>query len=52
VTFIGTHLRYEGGELDLQNVQFVRCRFGFPADARGAALANAIATGHKTFSVH
>jgi hypothetical protein len=52
VTFIGTRLRYEGGELDLQNVQFVRCRFGFPADARGAALANAIATGHKTFSVH
>jgi hypothetical protein len=51
VTFIGTRLRYEGGELDLQNVQFVRCRFGFPADARGAALANAIAAGHKTFSV-
>jgi hypothetical protein len=52
VTFIGTRLRYEGGELDLQNVRFVRCRFGFPADARGAALANAIATGHKTFSVN
>jgi hypothetical protein len=52
VTFMGTRLRYEGGELDLQNVRFVRCRFGFPADARGAALANAIATGHMTFSVN
>jgi hypothetical protein len=51
VTFMGTRLRYEGGELDLQNVRFVRCRFGFPADAQGAALANAIATGHKTFTV-
>lgn len=51
VTFVGTRLRYEGGELDLQNVRFVRCRFGFPADARGAGLANAIATGHKSFRI-
>jgi hypothetical protein len=42
VTFMGTRLRYEGGELDLQNVQFVRCRFGFTTDERGARLANAI----------
>jgi hypothetical protein len=49
VTFIGTRLRYEGGELDLENVRFVRCRFGFPTDARGATLANAIATGHSSF---
>jgi hypothetical protein len=51
VMFVGTRLRYEGGGLDLQNVRFVRCRFGFPADARGAALADAIATGHKTFTI-
>jgi hypothetical protein len=43
VTFVGTRLRYEGGELDLQNVQFDRCRFGFTTDDRGARLANAIA---------
>jgi hypothetical protein len=43
VTFVGTRLRYEGGELDLQNVQFVRCRFGFTTDERGARIANAIA---------
>ena len=51
MTFIGTRLRYEGGELDLQNVHFVRCRFGFPSDDRGARLADAIALGHTTFSL-
>jgi hypothetical protein len=44
VTFVGTRLRYEGGELSLQNVKFVRCRFGFTTDERGARLANAIAS--------
>ncbi len=48
VTFIGTRLRYEGGQLDLQNIQFVRCRFGFTADDRGARLANAIALGQTS----
>jgi hypothetical protein len=51
MTFIGTRLRYEGGELDLQNVHFVRCRFGFTSDDRGARLADAIALGHTTFSL-
>jgi hypothetical protein len=51
VTFVGTRLRYEGGGLDLQNVRFVRCRFGFPADDRGARLANAIALGHTSFNL-
>ncbi len=50
MTFIGTRLRYEGGELDLQNVHFVRCRFGFVSDERGARLADAIALGHTSFS--
>lgn len=50
VTFIGTRLRYEGGDLDLQNVQFVRCRFGFPSDERGARLASAIALGQSSIS--
>ncbi len=51
VTFVGTRLRYEGGQLDLQNVQFVRCRFGFPADDRGARLANAIVLGRTSFKI-
>jgi hypothetical protein len=51
VTFIGTRLRYESGPLDLQNVQFIRCTFGFPTDERGARLANAIALGRTTFSL-
>ena len=48
VTFIGTRLRYESGDLDLQNVRFVRCRFGFPSDDRGARLAAAIALGESS----
>jgi hypothetical protein len=42
VTFIDTRLRYEGRELSLDNVRFVRCRFGLPADERGAQIAGAI----------
>jgi hypothetical protein len=49
VTFIGTRLRYEGGEVDLDNVRFIRCTFGFTTDERGASLANAIAMGETTF---
>ena len=43
VTFVGTHLRYQEGELSLQNVRFVRCRFGLADDERGNRIANAIA---------
>ena len=51
VTFIGTRLRYEAGPLDLQNVRFVHCTFGFPPDARGAALANTIALGQTSLNL-
>ena len=51
VTFIGTRLRYEGGSIDLQNVHFVRCTFGFPSDARGGRLANAIALGQSSVAI-
>ena len=51
VNFIGTHLRYEGGPLDLQNVRFARCRFGFIANERGARLANAIALGQTSIMI-
>jgi len=48
VTFIGTRLRYEGGEVDLKNVRFVRCMFGFATDERGVRLANTIALGQSS----
>jgi hypothetical protein len=48
VTFIGTHLRYESGELDLHDVRFIHCMFGFPSDDRGGRLATAIARGQTT----
>ncbi len=51
VGFTGTRLRYEGGELSLQNVEFVRCTFGFNADERGAQLAKAIALGKTSLTI-
>jgi len=51
VTFIRTRLRYEDGQLDLQNVRFVRCTFGFPSDGRGASVANAIALGKTSIKI-
>ena len=51
ITFIGTRLRFEGGGIDLQNVHFIHCTFGFPSDLRGARLANAIALGQTTIAI-
>ena len=51
VTFIGTRLRYESGELDLDHVRFVRCRFGIPSDERGARLATALALGQSSITI-
>jgi len=51
VTFIGTRLRYEDGDLDLENVRFVRCRFGIPSDDRGARLASALALGQSSIAI-
>lgn len=51
VTFIGARIRYEGGEVDLQNVHFVRCRFGFSTDEPGSRLANAIALGQSSIVI-
>ena len=49
VTFVGTRLRYEGGEVSLQNVRFKNCTFGFSTNDRGARLADAIALGRQSF---
>jgi hypothetical protein len=51
VTFVGTHLRYEGGALDLRDVHFVNCRFGVTSDARGARLATALALGQSSITI-
>jgi hypothetical protein len=51
VTFIGTRLRFEGGQVELQNVHFINCTFGFTTDARGARLANAVALGHTSLLI-
>ena len=51
VTFIGTRLRYQGGELDLQRTHFIHCTFGFVNGDRGARLATAIALGQSSVSI-
>jgi hypothetical protein len=51
VTFVGMRLRYEGGQVSMQNVKFVRCRFGFTTDERGARLADAIALGQSSIEI-
>ncbi len=51
VTFIETRLRYEDGPVDLQNVRFIHCTFGFPPDARGAAIADMIALGKTSLKI-
>jgi hypothetical protein len=48
ITFIGTRLRYEGGEVALHDVRFIDCMFGFTSDDRGGRLATAIARGQTT----
>jgi hypothetical protein len=51
VTFIGTRLRYQGGEVALQNVHCVRCTFGFVVNDRGARLADAFALGKTSIVI-
>lgn len=51
VTFVGTRLRYEGGEVSLHNVRFVDCTFGMEPNDVGARLATAIALGQTSFFI-
>jgi uncharacterized membrane-anchored protein YhcB (DUF1043 family) len=39
VTFVGTHIRYQGGGVHLANVQFVNCTFDVAPSDNGASLA-------------
>lgn len=52
VTFVGTRVRYEDGEVDLRNVHFLRCTFGVTTDERGARLASAIALGQGSIVIN
>jgi len=48
VVFIGAHVIYRGGELELQNVRFVNCNFEVPFDDRGSQITEyaALAKDH------
>ena len=39
VTFVSTHVRYQGGPVRLENVRFVNCTFDFPRQGAGTKLA-------------
>ena len=39
VVFAKTRIRYEGGEVELDNVRFIDCTFDLPAVQRAADLA-------------
>jgi len=43
VVFVGTRIRYEGGEADLRKVRFVNCTFDLPPSAAGNQLAEYVA---------
>jgi hypothetical protein len=45
VTFVGARLRYEGGAVNLKDVKFVKCRFGFVTDEGGEKLVEAVVRG-------
>jgi hypothetical protein len=40
VVFIGSHIVYRGGEVELRNVRFVNCSFEVPRSDQGAKLVN------------
>jgi hypothetical protein len=40
VVFIGAHIIYRGGELELKNVRFVNCTFEVPDDDKGSQITN------------
>jgi hypothetical protein len=43
VIFIGTHIQYRGGQLDLDHLTFVGCTFEAPDSDRGATFAEYVA---------
>ena len=50
--FIGTHIRYDGGEVELQNVTFVNCTFDVLPNDRGVQFVDyaALDTPNLTIS--
>src|SRR2546430_3354213 len=50
VTFVNTHITYNGGPLHLENVLFVKCKFEIPNSERRVRAANyaALLTSHLT----
>jgi hypothetical protein len=45
VLFIGMHIRYEGGPVELKNVTFVNCTFDAPNTTHGRQVVNYAALG-------
>jgi hypothetical protein len=50
VVFIGTHIKYLGGDIDLKNVRFVQCRFNVAATEMGKKFLDYVALGQTTLN--
>lgn len=51
VVFVGAHIKYLGGELDLQNVRFVDCTFEIVGDAKGQQFIQYAALGEDKLTI-
>lgn len=51
MTFVGTHIEYAGGELQLSNVRFIDCIFDVPSSDRGAQVAQYAALDAKELTI-
>jgi hypothetical protein len=51
VTFIGTHIKYRGGQLDLDHVTFIGCTFEAPDTDQGAKFANYVALSEPRLQI-
>jgi len=50
-TFIGSHIRYRGGQLSLNHVRFIGCTFEIPETKRGTDFAEYVALLLPKFSL-
>lgn len=51
VAFVNSIIRYEGGELELNNTRFIHCTFQMSDSPRSAKLANYIALGQTSLKI-
>lgn len=51
ITFVNTHIIYAGGEVTLENVQFINCTFESPATKQGSQIVEYAALAESSLRV-